>query len=356
MSRGREVGAQGLGSGHNPTLLNLVWPPRQNPSTGGFDITLHMLTVSELVDVPIQSQHALHFLLQYLHITLCQPIRFHRRQVSAPPRRRRWVLIALDFVMATVSSWSPHPDLEVSFVPVIQKIIDSIPPAHLLPPRDREIYDAPSACFERLQNFAFSQGFAVVTGSCGRAGNPRKYYRCIHHGDKTRNWRRLEEHVRKESISETSSAQPSAQASAETSADEERKEEEPTTHQRHRENTKINCMGCKWSVSLSYKRIERRRPENQAWVLCVKEANLEHPTHQLLPNPLAYEAHRLRNPDYTRALDIAVALLALREGHTGCKRSGRQLSCGALYHSQGIVITGRYCQGITNERDTEFRI
>lgn len=175
--------------------------------------------------------------------------------------------------------WTPHPDLDESLLPVTQKLIDSIPPTHLLPPRHGEIYDVPDDCLERLQDYAFSQGFAVTTGSCGQAGNPRKYFQCIHHGKETKNWRHLDEHVDTK--------------------------EQPTDRQR--EHTHIKGLGCKWSVSLSYKRKNRSQPNDLAWILCVKEENIQQHSHPLQANSLSYEAHCLRNPDYAKAIDIAKA-------------------------------------------------
>ena len=54
-----------------------------------------------------------------------------------------------------MTSWWPHPNLDPTLIPATQKIIDGIPPAHLLPPSDGEVYEVASDCFERLQNHAF---------------------------------------------------------------------------------------------------------------------------------------------------------------------------------------------------------
>ena len=94
-----------------------------------------------------------------------------------------------------MATWTPSPALDPSLVPAAQKFIDAMPPAHLNPPADGEHFEVPEEAFERLQNYAFSQKFAVVTGSCGSRGNSRKYYHCIHHGIDTQNNRKFDEHV-----------------------------------------------------------------------------------------------------------------------------------------------------------------
>ncbi len=91
--------------------------------------------------------------------------------------------------------WQPHPNLDPSLIPIIQRAIDRIPPAHLEPPADDELFDIPSEAYERLQNYAFSQRFQIVTGSC-EVG--RRNYPCIHHKADTKNYRKLDDHASKD--------------------------------------------------------------------------------------------------------------------------------------------------------------
>ena len=86
-----------------------------------------------------------------------------------------------------MAAWTPSPALDPSLAPAVQKFIDRMPPAHLNPPTNGERFEVPEEAMERLQDYAFSQGFVVVIGPCGQQGNPRKTYRCIHHGTETRN-------------------------------------------------------------------------------------------------------------------------------------------------------------------------
>ena len=56
----------------------------------------------------------------------------------------------------------PNPKVNRAILQEIQKVIDTIPPAYLLPPKKNEIFDSPSQALERLQNYSFAVGFAVV--------------------------------------------------------------------------------------------------------------------------------------------------------------------------------------------------
>lgn len=65
----------------------------------------------------------------------------------------------------------------------------------LLSPKEGEVFDSGKECLVRLQGFALSRGFAIVT-IASTAGRFRFAY--IHHGEQTKNWRKLEEHVQKD--------------------------------------------------------------------------------------------------------------------------------------------------------------
>lgn len=168
----------------------------------------------------------------------------------------------------------PHPYLEEDLHPILQRAIDRIPPSHLLPPSKNEIFDTPDDAWTRLQNYAFSQGFAIVTDQCGKT-NPRKFYRCIHHSIETRNWRKLLEHKR------------------------EIDPEHGIT--RLQENTKIKAKGCEQRVFIAYKDLTRGR-SNKTQVLGLGK---QKHSHNLFLNPLDYKIHQQRQPDYTKALLLA---------------------------------------------------
>src|SRR5450759_1445975 len=78
---------------------------------------------------------------------------------------------------------------------LVEDAVESFDNVWLLPPVEGELFDSGKACLARLQGFALSRGFAVVTTS-STAGRYR--FGCIHRGDETKNWRKLEPHIKKD--------------------------------------------------------------------------------------------------------------------------------------------------------------
>jgi hypothetical protein len=78
---------------------------------------------------------------------------------------------------------------------MVEDAVEAFDSAWLLPPRQGEPFDNPKACLRRLQGYALSQGFAVVTASSQKG---RARFACIHHGTETRNWRGLKECIERD--------------------------------------------------------------------------------------------------------------------------------------------------------------
>ena len=78
---------------------------------------------------------------------------------------------------------------------LVEDTVKSFDDKWLLPPVEGETFDTAKGCLARLQAFAFSQGFAVVTTGSKKG---RSLFSCIHHGGDTKNWRKLEQHVEKD--------------------------------------------------------------------------------------------------------------------------------------------------------------
>jgi hypothetical protein len=80
---------------------------------------------------------------------------------------------------------------------LLQSQIDAatatLPPAHRQPPRKGEIVQSKEAALQRLQDWAFTHGFALVTES---SNAERVVYQCSHHKKKTRNSRKTSEEDR----------------------------------------------------------------------------------------------------------------------------------------------------------------
>src|SRR6266536_1614482 len=76
--------------------------------------------------------------------------------------------------------------------------IAALPPAHCLNPVEREPSESKEGAFVRLQNWAFTKGFALVTASAKSTNGQvvRVYFNCVHHKKETRNTRKLAEEDR----------------------------------------------------------------------------------------------------------------------------------------------------------------
>ena len=171
--------------------------------------------------------------------------------------------------------WISHFALDFNFVSTIQKIIDFIFLVHLKLSRDDEQFEISKKIIERLQNYAFSQNFVVVTSFCDFKNNFRKYYHCIHHSIEIQNNRKLNEH--KNTIENSIN--------------------------RRRELIHIRVLNCKWRLFINYKRIDRKFKESKIWMFCVQKNQLKH-FHFLQTNSFLYEIHRLWSFDYNKILQI----------------------------------------------------
>jgi hypothetical protein len=68
-----------------------------------------------------------------------------------------------------------------------------------LPPRIGEVFDNLDDCQSRLRGFALAEGFDVMKYGGGITKAPGSRYRCIFHGIDSRNYRKLKDHVVKDS-------------------------------------------------------------------------------------------------------------------------------------------------------------
>jgi hypothetical protein len=72
---------------------------------------------------------------------------------------------------------------------LVEDAVQSFDSMWLLPPVEGELFNSGKACLARLQSFALSRGFAVVTISL-TTGRYRFGY--VYRGDESKNWRNLE--------------------------------------------------------------------------------------------------------------------------------------------------------------------
>lgn len=144
----------------------------------------------------------------------------------------------------------------------------------LLPPSTNEEFESSDQCLARLQAFALGQGFAVVTGRVYREGTPRWQFRCIHHSSKTRNNRKLEPEV-------------------------ERDSQNNVLTNRKRDGRVQQKLDCGWECLLSYKAISRGSSE-KTYLLTVKCS--DH-SHELYSNPFAYKVHQKQTSEYQQLVN-----------------------------------------------------
>jgi hypothetical protein len=88
-----------------------------------------------------------------------------------------------------------HPLCPPHLRKVGEDAVEAFDSAWLLPPQAGEVFESAKACLRRLQGYALSRGFAVVTTASVK---DRARFACIHHGAETKNWRELEDHVEKD--------------------------------------------------------------------------------------------------------------------------------------------------------------
>ena len=75
-------------------------------------------------------------------------------------------------VLLAKSQWTPHPTLPPELIPAVSKFVLQLPELHCEEPIDGEQYLWPNLILDRLQDFAFTQGFAVVTICFPTSSNP----------------------------------------------------------------------------------------------------------------------------------------------------------------------------------------
>jgi hypothetical protein len=153
--------------------------------------------------------------------------------------------------------WTAHPYLTGTALASVRCIIDRTPPNNLLDLVAGEVFENPSNCFERLQDYTFSKGFLVVTRGTATSGNQTTRFICAHHGKETRNCRELNDDI--------------------------------TATSNRTLATSIRKKGCAWGMYVSYRGFPNRGSPAKAWQLGV--TNKEHTGHDMVPNPLTYIEH-----------------------------------------------------------------
>lgn len=151
--------------------------------------------------------------------------------------------------------------------------IAALPQDHLRAPLTGDEVNSPEEALRWFQDYAFTQGFAVVTASKSR---DRLRVDCIHHGKKTRNTRKLPDTVTKGG-------------------------------DRKKELTYVKAKECPYGLYVSYKTIRSGQggvEERKGWVVGF---TYTYHTHPPLQNPFHYACHRSRIPGRAEAVELALA-------------------------------------------------
>lgn len=156
------------------------------------------------------------------------PTRRKRRAASAASEHYTtnplplWLQSPLPEVEIKRLEWKPNPRLHLDLVPVVKKVVNSMPAQHLLEPYTGENFEDINAAFNRYQDYAFSKGFFIVKLSVSGLDTlrPRTIFICKHHGEYTRNYRKLDDFRGENS-------------------------------NRQREATKVHQIRCSWSIRVA---------------------------------------------------------------------------------------------------------
>src|SRR5438045_1694219 len=142
----------------------------------------------------------------------------------------------------------------------IKAAIAALPAAHRSPPKEKEIVESPEAAFVRLQDWAFTHGFALVRESTRK---DRVLFECTHHKKTMKNWRKT-----------------------------------PETN-RERVETKTQSRGCKFGLYVS-----KQKKLGGLWAL--GSTCLEH-NHAPNPDPFQYVQHHDKKPGHFQAVELATS-------------------------------------------------
>jgi hypothetical protein len=189
------------------------------------------------------------------------------------------------------TGWLPHPDLPAGIRGRLVAAVDALPREWLMAPKDGEIFDSVQSGQNRVLGYSLAAGFQSVGGQGSSA--VRKNIWCIHHGNLTRNDRKLSERV-------------------------ERDSESPKTiiSTRKREDTGKWGKKCLWRCYLVPCQVFQEDGDSvQHWILRYgKTQGTALPTnthsHELTADSLVYPRHRNAQPHHQAALPQAGAMRA----------------------------------------------
>ena len=79
------------------------------------------------------------------------------------------------------------PTVTEALADEIRRGVNALPPVHGIEPQENELVESPDVRYVRLQDWAFTQGFALVK----KSSRPERWIlKCIHHKKETKDWRK----------------------------------------------------------------------------------------------------------------------------------------------------------------------
>ena len=159
---------------------------------------------------------------------------------------------------------------------LVEDTVKSFDDKWLLPPVEGELFDSGKACLACLQGFALSQGFAVVT----TASKAKRFrFACIYYGGKTKNWRKLEQHVEKDL------------------------ESGEIVSKRQRDSTSKQARDCPWEIYWSLRSVGKRGSGEVTGQLGISKAIHNY---ILSPNLFIYKVYQKATSQYQDAVKLAL--------------------------------------------------
>jgi hypothetical protein len=184
--------------------------------------------------------------------------------------------LSIESLAAKMSDERPvfvaHPHCPPHLRRQVEDVAQSFDPNWLLPPEEGEIFECANECFHRLQAWAFTRGFAIVTTTSGNEKACAQFC-CVHHSEETKNWRKLDKRITKDP------------------------ETGEITSNRQRGNHTKNARGCTWAM---YWSVRSGVVAGQLGI--TRDVH----NHILAPNPFIYKVHQKATPQYQQAVSLAL--------------------------------------------------
>lgn len=201
--------------------------------------------------------------------------------------------------------------------------VNSFPPAWLEKPVNKEVFESPRQCLERLNAYGFFEGCLFVSGRQRRNGTPSWDYLCKFHGIETANKRRLEDRVTRDLEGEI-----------------------VTKRQRDTQNKRL---GCPVIYCLSFKLVNRATNQ-RAYVGRWKEDMHQH--HELYLNPFSFNKHVQTIPEYQQQVSEALKLRINHQPYSKVVQLLRGDSGGLLIDERAYYNLVRHQKLDKNNQDT----